>query len=167
MSRLDYPCRAIKFSLDPENGPWPIRPLPPDERAATLCASGAPSGRGRWSSSRRSRMRAGLLDFVYDRFAAALPHPQHRRRLCRRLIPDTSIPARPSGAVSLIRGRGKHLERDPLLCERQQDRVALHRAAQVHAERLLRELQRAHAQRGLERNALSRPLPGAREDRRL
>jgi transposase InsO family protein len=104
------------------------------------------------------------LDFVHDQFACGrrfriLNIVDDVTRECLAAIPDTSISGKRVARElpALIRRRGNpgmivsrsrdgvHLERHSLLGERKQDRLALYRAGQTDAERLLRELQRPHA----------------------
>ena len=121
-----------------------------------------------------------VLDFVHDQFASGrrfriLNIVDDVTRECLAAIPDTSISGRRVARelTTLIERRGKpgmivsdngtEFTSNAMLswCERQQDRLALHRAGQADAERLLRELQRPHARRAAQRDAVLRPRPRA------
>ncbi len=106
------------------------------------------------------------------RLRPALPHPQHRRRRDARMpggdprhldlgpaggarTDDADRAARQAGHDRLRQRHRVHLERHAGLGEGSSGRLALHRAGQADAERLLRELQRPHARRASQRDACS------------
>lgn len=124
------------------------------------------------------------LDFVHDQFACGrrfrvLNIVDDVTRECLAAIPDTSISGRRVARelTELIARRGKpgmivsrhrvHLERDPRLVEGSSGGMALHRAGQADAERLLQKLQRADARRVAERNLVLRPRPCPNNHRRM
>ena len=116
------------------------------------------------------------LDFVHDQFACGrrfriLNIVDDVTRECLAAIPDTSISgrrvareltaliesARQAGHDRLRQRHRVHLERHAGLVGGPQDRLALHRAGQADAERLLRKLQRPDAGRASQRNPVLRP----------
>ena len=113
------------------------------------------------------------LDFVSDQLTDGrrfriLTVVDDCTRECLALIADTSLSgARVARELTALFERPRqaqdcrqrqrdrvHLERDPDLRRRPQDRLALHRARQADPERLHRELQRPPARRAPERDAV-------------
>ena len=112
------------------------------------------------------------LDFVHDQFACGrrfriLNVVDDVTRECLAALPDTSILSAATGHDRLRQRNRVHLERHTVMGEPRSDRMALHRAGEAHAERVLLKFQRAHARRTFERDAVP-GLDHAREqDRRL
>ena len=115
------------------------------------------------------------LDFVHDQLACGrrfriLNVVDDATRECLLAVADTSISGkrvvpRTDGARGaawqtaddrLRQWHRVHLERRARLVRGRRRRLALHRARQADAERVLRELQRPHARRAPERDAVAR-----------
>ena len=154
------------------------------------CASVRVSRRAVGASGRRSRspllpnMRWSL-DFVHDQLACGrrfriLNVVDDATRECLLAVADTSISGKrvareltalmarrdpPAGMI--VSDNGTEFTSNAVLawCEAEGDRLALHRTGQADAERLLRELQRPHARRALERDAVPGSSPRSREAR--
>ena len=126
------------------------------------------------------------LDFVHDQFACGrrfriLNIVDDVTRECLAAIPDTSISGRRVARelTVLIERRGKpgmivsdngtELTSNAILawCARASDRLALHRAGQADAERLLRKFQRPDARRAAEREPVLRSRSCPTGHRRL
>ena len=124
----------------------------------------------------------GSIDFVHDQLACGrrfrilnVDRRRHQgvpRGGCRHLDLGQAgrtrahCASQPPGETGddRLRPRNRvHLERHTRLNKRAPHRLALHRARQADAERHLRELQRAHARRAVERDAVLRSRP--RQDR--
>ncbi len=126
------------------------------------------------------------LDFVHDQLACGrrfriLNVVDDATRECLLAVADTSISgkrvARELTALVARRGRPRTIVSDNgteftsnavlAWCESRRRRLALHRPGQADAERLLRELQRPHARRAPERDAVPGSSPCPREAREL
>ncbi len=141
-------------------------------------------GRKRATGSRAPLLLPALpnarwsIDFVHDQLACGrrfriLNVIDDVTKECLLALADTSISgkrvARELTALLARRGRpamivsdhGSEFTSNAMLgwTGENQIRLALHRARQADAERHLRELQRAHARRALERDAVLRPRP--------
>jgi putative transposase len=110
------------------------------------------------------------IDFVHDQLACGrrfriLNVIDDVTKECLAAVADTSISGKRAARelAALVARRGRHAR----LGEREPHRLALHRTGQADAERHLRELQRAHAGRALERDAVLRHRPRPSRHRAL